>query len=317
MIRPDIKTLAIACLLTLVSCKQEVREQAASTPSTTDDGVLVRVGSVTVTQKDLDHQLKERHAGRLDAESREAALDELTDRARLTQAAHDAGLDDDPIARAEIARILSNRLREIQLDPQLRKVVSAEIPESRLREIYESRKDQYQSPEKRQVAVLWLDAGANPERVSQYQAKLSQARDWYLANSDLVAHPDQGFSVLSVDYSEHAASRFKNGVLGWLERQGGADPFGKAVAEIAFSLKMPGDITDVITRPEGVFLVRCMAVTPESIRPFESVSSELEQTERQRLRQAAETDFAAAIKSRYPASPLVTDVISSQALNTP
>jgi hypothetical protein len=313
----NIKTLTIACLLALVSCKQETREQAASPPSTADAGGVVRVGSVTVTQEDLDYQLKEVHAGRSDAGSRQAALDELTDRARLTQAARDAGIDKDPVARAEIARILAGRLREKELDPKLKAVATTDIPESRLQEIYESRKDQFRAVEKRQVAVLWLNPGTDPERTLQYQAKLAQARDWYLANSEVVGHPDQGFSVLSVDYSEHAPSRYKNGVVGWLQREGGMDDWSKAVAEIAFSLKQSGDITEVVTRPEGVFLVRCMAVTPEFFRPFESVSSELEQSERQRLIQAAETDFAAAIKSRYPASPLVPDVISSQALNTP
>ncbi|MEO5917638.1 MAG: peptidylprolyl isomerase [Luteolibacter sp.] len=312
-----IETVAIACLLTFVSCKQETRNQAVSTPPSTDDGVLLRVGSVTVTQEDLAYQLKEKHAGRTDAESRQTALDELTERARFNQAAHDAGIDTDPIARAEISRILISRLREKELNPKLKAAASEEIPEVRLREIYESRKDQFQSAEKRRIAVLWLDPGADSERLGQYQAKLAQAREWYFSNGDLVAHPDQGFSVLSVDYSEHAATRYKDGVLGWLERQGGADPWNKAVAEIAFSLEKPGEVSAVISRPEGVFLVRCMAVEPAFVRPFESVSRELEQSERQRIRTAVEADFDAEIKARYPTSLLVPAAPNPQVAITP
>ena len=134
-------TVAFACLLAAVSCKQEaaVSQGAAPAPSESDVGVITRVGSVAVTEADLAWHLKQNHSGRSDAASRQAALDELTGRARLTQAAHDAGLDSDPVARAEIARILGTRLRETQLDPKLREIATAEIPEARLREIYEGR----------------------------------------------------------------------------------------------------------------------------------------------------------------------------------
>ena len=297
MIRLTVKTLSVACLLGLVSCQEESRQQAVTPPTAADEGVLLRIGSVTVSGEDLVYHLKEKHSGRTDDAARQAALAELTDRARLVQAALDAGVDDDPEARAEIARILVSRLKEIRLDPQLRAIASTEIAESRLRELYESRKDDFQSAEKRQVAVLWLDPGANPERAAQYEAKLGQARDWYLANSDLAARPDQGFSVLSVDYSEHAASRFKNGLLGWLERDGGADPIGKAAAEIVFSLGKPGDVSGVISRPEGMFLVRCMAIQTAFVRPFESVAGELEQAERQRLMRSARAEFESSINS--------------------
>jgi len=300
-----IKTALTAFVLAMVSCKQETADHVVRSTPPADDGTLLRVGSATVTQADLDYQLKERHAGRTDDVSRRKALDELTERARLTQAAHDAGLDDDPVARAEIARILITRLKEKQLSPHLKEAAAGSISEARLREIYESRKGSFQSAEKRQVAVLWLNPGADPERSRMYQEKMTQAREWYFSNADLAAHPDQGFSVLGVDYSEHAASRYKNGVAGWLEAAGGMDGWSKAVADIAFSLKTPGEVSEVISRPEGIFLVRYMALKPASLRPFEAVSAELEHTERQRLRHTAEAEFDAIIQAKYPVAPLL------------
>lgn len=317
MIQPSIHTLAFGCLLALVSCNRDTRQQAANPSPAVAKRGLLRVGSVTITQEDLDLQLREKHAGRTDAETRQTALDELTERASLTQAAHDAGLENDPIARAEIARILISRLRETELTPKLQAIAAEPIPDSRLRGIYESRKEQFQSAQKRQVALLWLDPGQDPGRLAAYQEKLSQARTWFLANDDLRKNPDQGFSVLGVDYSEHAPTRFKQGILGWLDQSGGADPLAKAAAEIAFSLQKPGDVSDVISRPEGVFLVRFMAEKPAFTRPFESVSAELEQSERRRMRESVEADFVSAIKSRYPVSPLGGDPLKSQVSNTP
>lgn len=314
MIQPSIHTLAFGCLLALVSCKPETRQQAANPSPAVAERGLLRVGSVTITQEDLNLQLKEKHAGRADAETRKTALDELAERASLTQAAHDAGLENDPIARAEIARILISRLRETELTPKLQAIATEPIPDSRLREIYESRKEQFQSAQKRQVALLWLDPGQDPERLAAYQEKLSQAKTWFLANEDLRKNPDQGFSVLGVDYSEHAPTRFKQGVLGWLVQSGGADPLAKAAAEIAFSLEKPGDVSEVISRPEGVFLVRFMAEKPAFTRPFESVSAELEQSEGRRMRESVEADFILSIKNRYPVSPLAGD---AQVSNVP
>jgi hypothetical protein len=292
------KIAVFASLLVVVSCKRESNESAGKSAASKDDGALLRSGSVIITQADLDYQLREKHAGRSDADSRKGALDELAQRASFTQAALDAGLDSDPVAKAEIAHILTTRLREMELSPAL-KTAAAELSEARLREIYEAQADRFQSAEKRQIAVLWLNPGADPERLARYQEKLVQAREW-LFNNDIKNHPEQGFAELSVDYSEHAASRYKGGVLGWLGHDGGMDTWSKAVAQIAFSLKTPGEVSEVVTRPEGVFLVRYMTLKPAFLRPFEAVADELAQAERQRIRKTVEMEFESAIQKKHP-----------------
>jgi hypothetical protein len=293
----------VALVLAAVSCHRETAAPAARTAPADSADALVRVGSETITREDVEHRVKENHGGRDDEATRRTALAELTKQAAFVQAARDAGLAADPTARAEISRILASRLRETELEPRLKELASAEIPAARLRELYAARKSRFQSPAKRQVAVLWLNPGADPERAKAYRDKLAQAREWVFSHPEIAEHPEQGFSTLSVDYSEHAASRYKNGVAGWMERGGGMDAWTKAVAEIAFSLKSAGDVSEVTVRPEGMFLVRFMAETAAVQRPFEAVAAELLRAERQRLRQAAEADFETQILSRYPADP--------------
>jgi len=92
--------------------------------------------------------------------------------------------------------------------------------------------------------------------------------------------------------------------VGWLEREGGMDSWTKAVADIAFSLEKPGDVSPVIAREEGVFLVRYMALNPAVLRPFESVSDELEKAEISRMRQQAEAEFMEALAEKYPVQEL-------------
>jgi hypothetical protein len=288
-------------VLLLVSCREQAKE---STKAVESDGVLLRVGSVEVTQSDLNYELGENHGGRSDSTTREQALDALAGRAQFSQAALDSGLDADPVVRAEQARLLSSRLRETVLFPQLKEAASGEIPDERLRELYDQQQARFQSVEKRQVAVLWLNPGADPERLARYEEKLRQAREWFVKDTSLASQPEQGFSILSVDYSEHAPSRYKGGVVGWMQRGGGPDAWSQAIAEIAFAIDAPGEISAVITRPEGVFLVRYMALEPAVQRSFESVRGQLEKSERQRRRNEAQREFEQTIQAKYPVERL-------------
>lgn len=294
--------LILAMVVGLSSCGPK-KAEVVGEPSPQTDPALFKIGSITVSESDLTHHLKEQEAGRTDEATRKKALKELAGRAQLVQASLDANLDRDPFVRAEIARILANRFKEQILFPKL-KSISAPLPEARLRELYQANESRFRSNEKRQIAVLWLNGGKDQNRIKQYEQKLGAARDWYFKNSDLDKQPEQGFSMLSVDYSEHPASRYQGGVVGWLEREGGMDSWTKAVAEIAFSLEKPGEVSAVIVRNEGVFLVRYMALSPAILRPFESVSDELEKAEISRMRQQAEVEFMKSLAEKHPVQNL-------------
>lgn len=292
-------TLAVVLVVALAACGPKTKTETKP-PETSD--TLVTVGSISIDPQDLDHHLQENHSGRTNEQTRRAALEELTRRAQHTQAALDANLQNDPAVRAEVARILTNTYRGKFLTPRLRELATQPIPEARLRELYQENESRFRSNEKRQVAVLWLNPNADPERTAQYLEKLNSAREW-VTTTDLKDQPDQGFSVLSVDHSEHQASRYKGGIVGWLESTGGMDNWTKAVAEIAFSLSEPGEVSQVITRPEGLFLVRYLAQQPAVLRPFESVAGELEQQEKQRLREKLESEFQDTLNASHPAVP--------------
>ena len=297
---PALRPFLLVLLAVVSACSPKHGNQAKPAAAGKEAGALLTVGSITVDQADLDYQLKESHGGRNDEETRREALGELAGRAQFAQAALDAGLQHDPVVRAEVARVLANRLKEKNLFPLLKTAAASEISESRLHELYAAEESRFRSNEKRQVAVLWLDPNRNPEREKQYIGKLTAAREWFSQSTDLKAHPDQGFTLLGVDYSEHQASRYKGGIVGWLEGGGGMDAWTKAVAEIAFSLPEPGAVSEVVNRPEGVFLVRYMAAQPAVLRTFESVADELARTEEQQIRKTAETEFNKTIGEKYP-----------------
>lgn len=288
----------ILCLLvTLSSCRDTGSTTESSTPppeQRTDE--LFRVGSIVIHETDLTHHLKEHHGGRTDEKTRQKALDDLVRRAQFAHEAIDAGLADDPVVNAEINRILEARLRESKLNPLLEE--PPEVTKERLRELYQAQIKRFQSAETRQVAVLWLDSGPDPDKARRYGERLTQARKFALENRDIADHPEKGFSVLGADYSEHSASRFRGGLVGWMAREGNLDSWSKAVATIAFTLAEKGEISEVTTRKEGVFLVRLVDWKPGVTRSFESVAASLKRVEQARLREGIKKKFEEDILSR-------------------
>jgi hypothetical protein len=132
-----------------------------------------------------------------------------------------------------------------------------------------------------------------------YEDKMTQARDWFFNESDLAEQIDKGFSVLAVDYSEHTPTRFKEGVLGWLDANNGGSDWNRAVTKITFALKETGEVSPVTIEPEGVFLVRLMAIQPAKKQSFEEVRSSLAREEQTRLRKQLEDEFYQGIENRY------------------
>ena len=285
--------------LGLASCQEtEVdHEKVESLPDESGD-VLFRVGSILIREVDLDHFLRDRYGNRKDNETRKEALNKLVVRAQVAQEALDTGLDGDPIIVSESHRLLGARLREIVLQPKLKS--SLEVSEGRLRELYKSQMSRFQSPETRKVAVLWLDSGPDPDRIRRCEQRLKLARRYMFENRDILDQPEKGFSILGADYSEHSASRFRGGILGWLSETGNLDPWSNAVGEIAFEIEEKGEVSQIISRKEGVFLVRLMDLRPAVTRSFESVANSLKKEEQARLRMEVEEKFYGDLRSRHP-----------------
>jgi len=290
---------SLALFMVMASCKGSQNPDDDDV-SLEKEAWLLRVGSEVITEGDLELYLKERYDGRSDKVTRKLALDELAQRARYVAAALDAGLASDAVVKAEISRIFKNRYREESLFPEVKKLLGDPVPVEELRRIYEDNKARYESNEKRQVAVLWLSPGADPKRRALYEKKLKGARSWLIENEELMSEPEKGFGVLSVDHSEHAASRFKSGILGWVEKEGGIDKWDQAISEIAFSLDAPGDVSEVLVRSEGIFLVRYMNQKTAVVRSFETVKGDLARALKNKQREELEAKFKGDLIEKYP-----------------
>ncbi len=277
----------------LAGCDRGAGGPAAAGPGT---AVLASVGGPVITEADFRKRWGQ-HPPKADtAEARQKVLDELVTRAALVDAARRSGLDRDPEVAEEIGRLLITRLRQQRLQPRLE---ALRVDDDEIRSVYEThRQTRFTEPERVRVAVLWFDTRGEAPLVERFRPRLESVRARVLSQAD--AFPvAEGFGALAMTQSEHRVSRQRGGDLGWiaLDDAGAASrsAWDLAVRDAARSLKAPGDLSDVVATPEGVFLVRLTGRRPAAALPLADVRGRIERELMREKRQRLEAEFERTI----------------------
>ena len=273
---------------------------------------LALVNDVPVTPETFRYWWGRKHIDRDTPGNREAVLDELVQRYALVEQARQEGLLEDPGVQAEIHSLLIARLREDQLHKRQQ---GMDIAEMDVQQFYEDHKaTKFLVPERLQVAVLWFDTRGQEPLERRYRARLDEVR------RDLLAAPlpvEEGFGARSVRSSEHRASRYQGGIVGWLEATDSHDAWHAAVYEIADALSSPGDISELTIRPEGAFLVRLLKRQPERVRALEDVRDSIVRTLKSRRLADREQAFLQRAKAQVSVRVFPRQLQSLSALPTP
>ncbi len=267
---------ALAAVVTMASCSKDEAESR-----------LALVNDTPVTEETFRYWWSRDNLSADTPEARKALLERLIEREAMVQRATGAGLMDDPDFQEQVRSLLISRLKERELQPKLANI---KTDESSLRARYESRSEELVSPERHQVAALWFQTRGQEPLEQRYKIRLEAVRH-SMASSPIPA--EAGFGSHSRNNSEHMASRYRGGVVGSLETGREYDPFRQVVVEIANSLD-EGEISEVIVRPEGTFLVRLVKKEAAAIQSFESVRESLAKELRTERRRRAEAEFRAA-----------------------
>ncbi|MGI9242451.1 MAG: hypothetical protein ACR2RV_16755, partial [Verrucomicrobiales bacterium] len=205
--------------------------------------VLATVSDMPVTSDAFHHHWEQRGGRRASTPAeRRAALDELVERAALAAKARELGLADDPEVVAQFENLLVRRLREKQLEPIL---AAVEVSEDEVLAYYEAnREDKFSTPARDRLAVLWFRTHGMEPLVARYLPRMEEARAAVIAQPEQFP-PRAGFGKLAVTCSEHRASRYKGGDLGWIAESERKTPAGflSNVAGIGRDLREVGDVS--------------------------------------------------------------------------
>jgi hypothetical protein len=239
-----------------------------------ESGVLATVQDEPVTEAAFRHGWDTDTPSEDSPATREALLDKLVRRQMLVQRARTAGLDQDPVVVEAIESLLIARLKETELHPQ---IGSIEISEDETRAFYERHQaDRYTLPERVRMAVLWFDSRGQEPLVERYRPRMEQVREELMKDPASIPHAE-GFGPLSARNTEHRGSRYRGGDVGWMEIGPSLDPWRNALLEVAAPLTEPGQLSQVVVRPEGLFLVRLVERQPARVRAIAEVRSAIEQ----------------------------------------
>ena len=289
-LRSAVAVGVVACLCLLVTgCGRKAPESSAAEFG---DDVLAVVHGRAITAADFRIAWERARRSEDTPEARQAVLEQLMERVALAGAARELGLDRDPEVAAEVDRLLIGRLRSTRLQERLGLLT---ISEAKLAAEYEqNRTTRYARPEQVRAAVLWFDTRGQAPLVERYRPRLEAARAEVLQGG--AAFPaEQGFGRLALTQTEHRVSRYKGGDIGWLSVAPGQDSWKTEVLRLASTLREPGDVSEVSTTADGIFLVRLMERRSASESSFESVREEIHRSLLAKARQQAEEDFTREI----------------------
>ena len=141
-----------------------------------------------------------------------------------------------------------------------------DVDEGGLEELYQERLSTFGVPEQRRTRHILLEVPADSEEEGWAQAEqrvgelIQRIRD------------GESFEDLAREYSDDIGSAQSGGDLGFLARDAMIDD---AYADVAFALS-ENEISEPVRSAYGVHIVQLQAIRPSTVKPFEEVSSILE-----------------------------------------
>lgn len=243
------------------------------------EDILASVGEEVLTTAEFAEAMARR--GVHDEAGKRSLLDELVREMRIVHAAREQGLEDDPEVRAAIRSVLigAHRAHSGQADE------TAPLPsEEEVQAYFNEHQDEFRIPPRIRVAMIRIAIAegmgddARAKARNRMEEALGEARS---------SSPEPHFGALSVKYSEDQESRYQGGDLGYVTPEDGRLP--PTVFAAAMELE-PGGLSSILETSDGLYLLKLIEKTPESIQPFRlaapSIRSKL-QSAREQTRETA------------------------------
>ncbi|MBL9128196.1 MAG: peptidyl-prolyl cis-trans isomerase [Verrucomicrobiales bacterium] len=243
----------------------------ASAAADRDVDVVATVAGQTIRRDALRQELQRRlrpgAEPRFSKEEKLAALDRLIDQEALYAAATAAGFDRTPEMQRRIRRLVVGYFKEKEL-PTTNGVVDA----GEIRAFYEANKNRYAVPAAVRAAVLFVSV---PRTTPAEKARELRGKAEDLLRAARGATNAAAFSALAASHSDHRASRYRGGELGWLSREsGGVEP---ELVEALFALTTPGEFAPLVATTEGFYVAKLIEKREAGFKPLDSVESSIGQ----------------------------------------
>ncbi len=257
---------AVIFACALASCGKESAEKKSEPADSSP--VLARVAGDPITQADFEAEVQFRMNQRRPLPEKAALLNEMIERRALLYRARQGGLESDAGIRRELENLLIARLRQRELENELR---AAKVSDDELQAAYEARIAEFTRPAKVRVAILRLKAGAkaSEEKRAEVRARLEEARQKALATPAPGGRGPaaQGFGALAIDYTDDQTSRYRGGDIGWLNQGSFEYRWPRALLEAAYGGEK-GVVSEVLEIDGDYYLAMKADFREAAVQPF-------------------------------------------------
>jgi parvulin-like peptidyl-prolyl isomerase len=264
MRRPNQTLISLAALAAVAGCSKAGKSGPIVAQG---DGVVVTAEHLKMKLDDMAPVVRARYAA---LDQKKELLQKVLVFELLLNEAKAQKLDQDPRLQEEFHTLLVNTVIRNA------KERGSDLPVSDLEVLkyYEDHRGEFQAPEARRVAQVFLKAEkGSPERAK----RASEARK--IAAQVKTADPKAvvAFPSAVQKYSEDAGSKGRGGDLGdtALTRDQIEKQYGREVADAAFALAQPGEVSGVVESQQGLHILKVLQIRPALNQPLDEVKAEI------------------------------------------
>jgi len=251
--------------------------------------ILATVDGAEILRTDYLNELKRRGLTSASIEKKQAVLDAMMKHKAMIQLARAEDLQNDPEVQEYLERLLVNRYREVHLQPRLERI---DISEQRVQDQYEKDRELFRIAPKRRGAVIVWEYSGNSEPGSAGEKERAEILEHAGKIREKAIQLDPkifGFGTLAKTESSDTKSRLRGGDMGWIQEDRQFNRWPDCVVQALYRLK-EYEISQLLECDRGVYLLKLVAASPESYRPFKEVKKQI----RARLIQEEKEKFKAA-----------------------
>lgn len=272
---------------------------AAGEPPPPND-VLADVAGVPITVEALVDAMQRRGgaSGRVDTpDGRAALLDELV----RAEAVYAAALRDGYMEKPEIIRSIRLLITGRYLEQNLAPILAAlTVGDDEAAVYYNEHGQELAAPRLVRGALIRIDvpAKASAEKRAELHARAEAAR----ASAQALPAAQLLFGSVAVTYSDDQASRYRGGDMGLLRADKLDQRWDETVYRAIFALEKPGDLSPVLTAPDGYYIVKLAEVREARVPPLAEVREQISHRILQQKQRKAEEEFYVALSARLKIS---------------
>jgi parvulin-like peptidyl-prolyl isomerase len=163
---------------------------------------------------------------------------------------------------------------------------------------YQSHQDEFTTPEKVRVAVLFVQVPrkAGSEEQAKARQRAEELRIQAVAASGELPH----FGLLAQTHSDDQTTRYRGGDCGWITRENLKQRWDAQVVAAIVKLQKPGQISPVVRAADGYYLAKLIQRKAALTAPLKTVRERIEKklmdAAQKRERERFEQDQRAGLK---------------------